>query len=275
MTTLTTLLTRSAAVLAPLACLAYVLAFATPARAVVKTEEIVYKVGDAEFKGYLCYDDAVTDRRPGVLVCHEWWGCNEYAQQRAKRLADSGYVAFALDMYGKGATTSDPKQAGELAGKLYADPAALRDRAVAGLKVLSGSNRVDPERLAAIGYCMGGTVALELARTGANLKAVTAFHASNITAKDPADNARIKAKVLICHGADDTFVKPGEIDAFVKQMKDANVDSQVIFYGGAVHSFTNAGADKFNIPGVKYNALADRRSWAHMRGLFDEAFSGR
>jgi dienelactone hydrolase len=244
----------------------------------IKTERIEYKIGDAVFEGVLAYDDEIPadQHKPGVLVCHEWWGCNQYAQKRAEDLAEMGYVAFALDMYGKGQTTKDPKQAGEWSGKVMGDPQLLADRAAAGLKVLAEHARVDESRLAAIGYCMGGTVALELARSGRphtdKLKVVTAFHASNFAAKDPAANANIKGSVLICHGADDTFVKPGHVEEFEKQMKEAKVDYQFISFGGAVHSFTNPDADKAGIPGVKYNIAADKRSWAAMTHLLRTNF---
>ncbi|MGD9688469.1 MAG: dienelactone hydrolase family protein [Phycisphaerales bacterium] len=256
--------------------LAALLSLACSSLAVVKVEVVEYQIGtgDQTFRGYLAYDDAAKDKRPGVLVCHEWWGCNEYAAERARQLAGLGYVAFALDMYGKGNVTTDPKQAGEWAGKLFADPESLRMRAGAGLKLLARHDRVDATRLAAIGYCMGGTVALELARTGADLRAVVAFHASTISAKNPDDNKRIKAKVLVCHGADDDFVKPGEIDTFQSQMRDARVDYIFIAYAGAQHAFTNPNADKANIPSVKYHEPADRRSWRHMQSLFDECLAG-
>jgi dienelactone hydrolase len=251
--------------------------FASTARAEIKLVEVEYKVdgeGDQAFRGVLAYDDAAKDKRPGVLVCHEWWGCNDYAASRAKQLAQEGFVAFAVDMYGKGNVTTDPKQAGEWAGKLYGSPEALRRRAAAGLRILADNEHVDATKLAAIGYCMGGTIALELARTGADLKAVVAFHTSTITAKNPAENTQIKARVLICHGADDTFVKPGEIDTFHDQMREAKIDYQFVAYGGAVHSFTSPNADKANIPGVNYQAAADRRSWALMKHWFREAFWG-
>lgn len=247
-------------------------AVSTIAFGAVKTEAITYKVGDTEFKGVLAYDDAAKEARPGVLVCPEWWGCNEYAVNRAKMLAEAGYVAFACDMYGDGKTTTDPKQAGEWAGKSGADPAKRREIAAAGLKVLTDRKEVDAKRCAAIGYCMGGTVALELARTGADLKAVVTFHASNVSAKDEADNKKIKAKILICDGAADTFVSKEEREKFPKQFNDAKLDWQFISYGSAVHSFTNKNADSFNIPGVKYDANADKRSWAAMKSLFDESF---
>lgn len=242
--------------------------------AAIKVEAIEYQVGPDKttYRGYLAYDDAAKDKRPGILVCHEWWGCNDYAADRAKKLAELGYVAFALDMYGKDKVTTDPAEAGKLAGALYADPKILRDRAAAGLEVLKKDKRVDPSKLAAIGYCMGGTIALELARTGADVDAIVCFHTSNLVAKDPADNAKIKAKVLVCHGADDNFVQPGTLDTFQSQMRDAKVDCTLISYSGAVHSFTNPAADAFKIDGVKYQEAADRRSWQHMKDLFAEAF---
>jgi dienelactone hydrolase len=248
------------------------------ARAEVKTERIEYKVGDAAFEGVLAYDDKVPadTRKPGVLICHEWWGCNKYAEQRARQIAEMGYVAFALDMFGKGKTTTDAKQAGAWSGQVMGDPKALADRAAAGLKILAEHARVDGTRLAVIGYCMGGTVALELARSGRehtqNLKAVVAFHASTLAAKDPAGNANIKGSVLICHGAEDGFVKPEQIERFHQQMKDAKIDYQFITYGGAVHSFTNPDADKAGIPGVKYNIAADKRSWAATKYLLGQVF---
>lgn len=251
---------------------------AVSALAGVKTERIEYKVGDKTFEGILAYDEKVEPgaMRPGVLVCPEWWGCNDYAQMRAEKIAELGYVAFAVDMYGKGQTTSDPKQAGEWSGQVMSDPKVLADRAAAGLKILAEQSRVDPERLAAIGYCMGGTVALELARSGRphteNLKAIVTFHASTIAAKDPASNSNIKGSVLICTGAEDGFVKPEQIEQFHQQMKDAKIDYQLISYGGAVHSFTNPNADKYNVPGVRYNIAADKRSWAAMSFLLQQVF---
>ncbi len=251
-----------------------VLAMTHSTRAEIKTERIAYVVSGVTYEGVLVFDSAVKGRRPGVLVCHEWWGCNDYAQKRATMLAEQGYVAFALDMFGKGKTTREAKQASEWAGEVFKDNATLRARAAAGLKILAERPETDPSRLAAIGYCMGGTVALELARSGlahtANLKAVVAFHASTIAAANPADNANIKGSVLICHGQEDFFVKPEQISGFHEQMKAAKIDYQFISYGHAVHAFTNPAADKAGIDGVKYDAAADRRSWAAMTDLFNE-----
>lgn len=251
-------------------------AAASSAVAEVRTERVEYTVGGEVFEGVLAYDDAAGDqaRRPGVLVCHEWWGNNEYSASRARQLAELGYVAFALDLYGKGKATTDPKQAGAWAGQLRSDPKLVRERAAAGLKVLAENERVDRTRLAVIGYCMGGTVALELARSGlehtGNLRAVVAFHASNLAAKNADDNRNIKGSVLVCHGAADPMVEQSQLDGFREQMEAAGVDWQLIAYGGAVHAFTNPAADKAGLKGVAYQEAADRRSWAAMRDLFRE-----
>lgn len=251
---------------------------AGPSFAAINGRTVEYKVGSDTFIGFLAWDDAVASEatpRPGVIVCPEWWGCNEYAKTRAKQLASMGYAAFAIDMYGKGPdgqakTTADPKQAGEWAGAVLKDPAVARARADAAMKAFVANKMVDATHVAAIGYCMGGTVALELARTGADLQAVVTFHTSTLVAKNPDDNKKIKATVLVCHGGDDAFLAPDEVDNFQKQLKAAGVDFQVNIYAGAVHSFTNKDADTFKIDGVKYDAKADRRSWLNMCSLFAE-----
>jgi dienelactone hydrolase len=249
----------------------------------IKTQVVEYKHGETTLVGYLAYDDAVATEktpRPGVVVCPEWWGNDDYAHKRAEELAKAGYVAFSIDMYGKaeggGAkTTKDPQQAGKWAGEVNGDAKVLRGRAMAGYNALAGQKMVDKTKMAAIGYCMGGTVALELARAGADLDAVVAFHASRIAAADPADNKKLKdngTTVLICHGQDDTFVKSEEITKFHQQMKDAKVDYEFVSYAGAVHSFTNPGADAHGMDGVKYDEKADKRSWDRMLALFREKF---
>jgi dienelactone hydrolase len=251
----------------------------TAARAAIKTERIEYKHGDVVLEGVLAYDDAVSGKRPGVLVCHEWWGNNEYAESRAKQIAGLGYVAFALDMYGKGKKTTKGDEAAALAQALMSNPASMRERAALGLKQLAEDSRVDAERLAVIGYCMGGTIAMELARSGLphtqSLKAIVPFHASTVSAKDGAedDNKNIKGSVLVCHGAADEFVPKGELAKFEKQMTDAKVDYQILSLGGAVHAFTNPAADGSFSPMVKYDAKADQRSWAAMKALFTEVFA--
>jgi len=246
---------------------------AQAATAAIQTMAVEYKDGDTVLEGFLAWDDAVATEKnpaPGVLVIPEWWGNNDYSRSRAKQLAELGYVAFAIDMYGKGKITTDPKQASEWSGAIMKDVAARRTRATAGLKVLQDQRIVDTSRVAAIGYCMGGTLAVDLARTGTDLKAVVAFHASTFSAANPDENKKIKGTLLICHGSEDTFVPPGEIEKFQSQMKEAGVDYVFAAFSGAVHAFTNPKADSFGVPGVKHNAEADRRSWAFMKDIFQE-----
>jgi len=247
------------------------------AHAEIKTERIEYKHADTTMRGLLAYDTAIEGKRPGVLVCHEWWGNNDYSESRARQLAGLGYVAFALDVYGDGKTTTKPDEAGAMLGKLMADNKVLRERAAAGLKVLADHPRVDSGRLAAIGYCMGGTVALELGRSGlphtADLKAIVCFHTSTIAAKEAPDNNNIQASLLVCHGAADTFVPPAQIEQFHRQMAESKIDYQFVTYSAAVHAFTNPAADAYKVPGVKHDANADRRSWETMKALFAEVLS--
>lgn len=252
-----------------LACVVLLLT-TTAAHAKVVTKTITYKHGDVELQGYLAYDDALEGKRPGVLVVHEWWGLNDYARKRVRMLAELGYVAFAADMYGKGKVTADPKQAGEWAGHMRGNLELWRARAMEALKVLNAQPQADTTRTGAIGYCFGGSTVLQLAISGADLDAVVSFHGSP---KPFAPKAEIKARVLVCHGADDAFIKPADEEGFIKAMNKAEADWQWISYGGAVHSFTNPGADAHGIDGVKYNKAADHRSWAHMKLLFDEAFA--
>lgn len=263
--------------------LAVVAGLASAAHAEIKTRTVEYTSGGTTFVGFLAYDDAVaTDKtpRPGVVVCPEWWGNDDYAHERAEMLAREGYVAFAIDMYGKGSsgqakTTNDPKEAAAWAGEVNKDPKVLRERALAGYNTLATQKFVDRTHMAAIGYCMGGTLALEMARAGADLEAVVTFHASRIAAAEPADNKKLadrKTTVLICHGQDDGFVAPEEITKFHQQMKDAGVDYEFVSYAGAVHSFTNKIADSHNMAGVKYQEKADKRSWARTLALFVEKF---
>jgi len=244
---------------------------ATGAQAEVRTEQIEYKHGDTLLEGFLAYDDTVTGKRPGVLVVHEWWGLNDYAKRRAEQLAQLGYVAFCLDMYGKGKVTADPKVAWEWASVFRNDRPMGRAQAAAGPEVLKSRPQVDPARIAAIGYCFGGTVVLEMARSGADLKGVVSFH-GGLATPTPADARNIKGKVLVLHGADDLFEQPSEIAAFQEEMRQARVDWQMVYYGSAVHSFTNPESGKAGIKGVGYNEAADRRSWLAMRNFFDEIF---
>jgi dienelactone hydrolase len=214
--------------------LAVVLAVPAAAWAEVVTRTIEYQHGDVTLAGYLTYDDAIEGRRPGVLVIHEWWGLNDYAKKRARMLAELGYVAFCADMYGKGKGTADARQAGEWAGHLRGDVGAWRQRAVAALDVLKSQPQTDTERIAAIGYCFGGSTVLELAISGADVDAVVSFHGGFPKVRPGAD---IGAKVMVCHGAADPHGKADDIAAFTNAMNAAPADWLMITYGGAQHSF--------------------------------------
>ncbi len=248
---------------------AFLFAGLSHARAEVKTEVVEYRHGDVVLEGYLAYDDAIPGKRPGVLVVHEWMGHNPYVRKRAEQLAGLGYVAFALDMYGKGVRAKDAKEAAALAGKYKGDRPLMRARAGAGLDVLRKHARVDPSRLAAIGYCFGGTAALELARGGADLVSVVTFH-GGLDTPTPGDARNIKGKVLALHGGDDPFVPMKQVEAFQEEMRKGGVDWQFVSYGGAVHSFTNPEAGSDNSKGAAYNERADRRSWEAMKTFFAE-----
>jgi len=242
--------------------------------AAVKTEVVTYKVGDATYKGYLAYDDAIKTKRPGILVVHEWWGLNDYAKKRAEQLAALGYVAFAADMYGEGKTTEHPKEASTMAGTVRMNQQEWLARGNAGLKILRDHPLVDGKKLAAIGYCFGGSTSLALANSGVDLAAVVSFHgALPIPTED--DAKKIKARILICHGAADAFIKEDTIQKMRGTYDRTGVDYQMIYYGGALHSFTVADIAKMKVDGLRYDANADRRSWAAMRALFDEVFDAK
>jgi dienelactone hydrolase len=254
----------------PVLALALAAAAALPAAAAVKTEVVEYKDGDQICEGFLAYDDAVKEKRPGVVVVHEWMGLGDYAKGRATKLAELGYVAFAADIYGKGIRAKDPMEAGQLAGKYKGDLPLLRSRARAAFDTLAKNPRVDTAKIFAIGYCFGGTTALELARSGAPLAGTVSFH-GGLATKDPSDAKSIKGPVLVLHGAADPYVPPTEVAAFQKEMADAKVDWQMVFYSGAVHAFTNPGAGTDPSKGAAYDAKADRRSWEAMKAFFAEA----
>lgn len=240
-------------------------------QAAIKTEVIDYKDGDVALQGFLAYDDTKLANAPGVLVIHEWWGHNEYVRTRAQQLAGLGYVAFALDMYGKGVTANTADEAGKLATPFYKDRGLMRSRAMAGLTVLKSQKNVDPRRIAAIGYCFGGTTAIELARGGADLVGVVSFH-GGLDFLNPDETRNIKGSLRICTGADDPMVTPDKVDAFEDQLRKAKVDYEINIYGGAMHAFTNPAADAHNLPGIKYNEKADKRSWEAMKAFFKELF---
>lgn len=245
---------------------------ALSAAAAIKTETVEYKQGDTVLEGYLAYDDSIVNRRPGVLIVHQWKGLGDYEKKRAEMLAKLGYVAFAADIYGKGVRPADTQAAAALAGKYKKDVALLRKRASAALEQLRKAPSVDAQQVAAIGYCFGGTTVLELARSGAGLDGVVSFH-GGLATPDPNDARNIKARVLALHGADDPFVPPAEVQGFEEEMRKAKVDWQLVAYGNAVHSFTHWDAGTDNSKGAAYNEKADRRSWAAMRAFFDELFA--
>jgi len=253
-------------------CLVAIAAVSSVAIAEIRTETIEHELGGITFRSTLVYDDAQDGRRPAVLVFPEWWGVNDHAKQRATALAELGYVALAVDMYGDAFLTDKPAEASRRAGALYADRPALRARATAAMRRLADHDRVDGARITAIGYCFGGTVALELARTGAPLAAAVCFH-GGLTTPDPEDNRRIVAEIMVCNGYDDPMVSMEDRAAFMKSMTEAGVRWTFIEYGGAVHSFTSRSADDHGIAGVAYDRRADARAWGHLRTLLESVFA--
>jgi dienelactone hydrolase len=247
----------------------FLLTFASGAMAKVITRTVEYRQGDAVLQGSLSYDDAVKGRRAAVLIVHDWFGATDHQKSQAEQLAALGYVALAADVYGKGIRPTNAQEAGAEAGKYYKDRGLLRLRVRAGLDYLAAQPQADPVRLAVIGYCFGGAGALELARSGAPLRAVVTFHGS-LANPTPEDARNIKAKVLVLHGADDPYVKQDEVKGFMDEMRAAGVDWQLVQYSGAVHSFTDPRAGSDNSKGAAYNATADRRSWRAMRDFFEE-----
>jgi len=241
----------------------------------IQAEEIQYQSGETALNGYIAYDDEIEGKRPGILIVHEWWGHNDYARKRADLLAELGYIALAVDMYGDGKLAEHPDTAGAFAGEVSKNMEEIgKNRFMAALDVLKRNSMADSQRIAAIGYCFGGGVVLHMARFGLDLDGVVSFHGS-LSTESPAQPGTVKARVLVFNGADDTFVTPEQIVAFKREMENAQVDYQFVNLEGAVHSFTNLQADefgqKFNLP-LAYNKNADTRSWAGMQKFFEEIF---
>jgi dienelactone hydrolase len=260
----------------PMKCLIsilFLLVLSTNARASIRTETVEYKQDGAVLEGYLAYDDAIKGPRPGVLVIHEWWGINDYIKKRTEQLAQLGYIAFAADIYGKGLRAKTREEAMSLAGKYRSgsDRTLLRARAQAGLDTLKKNPLTDAKRVAAIGYCFGGTAVLELARSGADLAGIVSFH-GGLDTPNTYDAKNIKGKVLALTGADDPNVKPEQVIAFEDEMRKAGVDWYLVAYGNAVHGFTNPSNGADNSKGLAYNEKADKRSWRAMRDFFEEIF---
>ena len=233
-------------------------------------EDIAYDVDGVEMIGHLATDDTRQGPRPAMLVCHEGPGLDEHAQRRAEMLAELGYVAFALDYHGGGQPVPLDQMMERLV-PLMGDPDRIRRLGKGGLDVLVGHEHADPSRVAAIGYCFGGTMALELARSGEDLKAVVGFH-SGLQTSRPDDAKQIKGRVLVCIGSEDPLIPPEQRAAFEQEMRDAGVDWRMNLYGGAAHSFTNPRASEAGMAGVEFHAPTDVRSWTAMRDLFDEVF---
>jgi len=244
---------------------------ALAANAEIVKKTIEYEHDGVVLEGYLAWDDAVDGPRPGILIIHQWMGVTDNERMRAHMLAKMGYVALATDVYGKGVRPKDRSEAQAEAGKYYGDIPLFRDRLGAGLAELKRQPMVDGERTAVIGYCFGGGGALELARAGADVAGVVSFHGSLDTPM-PASEGDIVAKLLVCHGAVDPYVKPEAVHGFLEEMEAAGVDYQLIMYAGAVHAFTQKGSGADPSKGVAYNEAADHRSWQAMQDFFDEIF---
>ena len=240
----------------------------------IQVKTVEYRAQDVVMKGYLAYEEGVKGKRPGVLVVHEWWGLNDYIRRRARMLAELGYVALALDMYGEGKQAMHPTDAGKFSSELMQNFDASRARFMAAMDFLRQQALVDPTRIAAIGYCFGGGVVLNMARPGVDLKGVASFHGS-LKAVKPAQTGGVKAKILVLNGADDKFIPQDQIEAFKQEMKTAGADFQFISYPGVLHSFTNPEADenakKFNMA-IAYNADADKNSWNELKKFLKTIF---
>jgi dienelactone hydrolase len=248
------------------------LLFSVNADAAIESRYVEYKQGNTLLEGYMAWDSSTSMKRPGVLIVHEWTGINDHMKMRAEMLARLGYVAFAADIYGKGIRPATQEEAAKTAGIYKKDTSLMRLRVKAGLEELKKQKFVDPQHIAAMGYCFGGTTVLELARSGADINGVVSFHGGLSTVSSQ-DARNIKAKVLALHGADDPFVKTEEVVAFQDEMRKGGVDWQFISYSKAVHSFTNKMAGTDNSKGAAYNENADKRSWDAMKAFFAEIFN--
>jgi dienelactone hydrolase len=238
----------------------------------IRTETVTYNAGGATLAGYLAWDASQQGARPGIVVFGEWWGLNDYQKRRARQLAELGYVALAADMYGDGRTAADATEAGNLMNGLFADMEGTTAKVRAAVAQLARRPGVDPARLGAMGYCLGGALALHAARLGLDLRGVASFHGS-LGKTHPASKGDVKARVLVCHGEDDSFVSAEEQAAFRQEMDDLGVDYRFIAYPGAKHGFTNPDATengrKYNLP-LAYNEAVDRESWQEMKAFWSE-----
>jgi dienelactone hydrolase len=241
------------------------------AQAAIKTKVVEYKQGDTVLEGFLAWDDEQQGERPGVLVVHEWDGLGDYVKMRAEMLAKLGYVAFAPDIYGKGVRPANMQQSAQESSKYFKDRPLMRQRVQAGLEQLKSNPAVDTSRIAAIGYCFGGTTALELGRSGADIAGIVTFHAG-LSNPSPEDAKNIKARVLVLQGANDPYAKPADVDKFEDEMRATKVDWQFVSYGGAVHGFSNP-SNHDTAHGLVYDEKVDQRSWKAMQDFFEEIFA--
>ena len=236
----------------------------------IHTEYTTYSYENTQLNGYLAWNETTYDKRPGILVFPEWWGMNEYIQKRTEQIAELGFVAMGVDMYGEGKTTDIPDQAGSLMNAVIRDKGIVKDRVQAGYNVLKNHPLSYSERLGAIGYCFGGALVLNMARFGMDLKGVVSFHGSLDSFHTPAPG-EIKAKILVCHGDADKMISQEAIDQFKSEMDTAGANFEFISYEGALHGFSNPAADergkKFDLP-LAYNKNADRESWKAMKDFF-------
>ncbi len=241
----------------------------------LKEENVSYQLDDSSTRNnFVVYDESIEGKRPGVLVIHEWWGLNDYAKMRARELAKLGYIAMAVDMYGDGKMGPNPDEAGKLAGPFYAKPDLAKPILEAAINKLESYQQTDADRLGAIGYCFGGAQVINAAKMGYEFKGVVSFH-GNLTVMPP-NKDLLKSEILVCHGADDSFVPMTELEQFKKQMDSVGAKYEVKVYPGATHAFTNPQAtelgEKFKIP-IKYNAAADTASWNDMKVFFNRVFT--
>lgn len=243
----------------------------------IRSREVNYSAGDVDMIGYLAWDASVEGPRPAVIVVHEWWGANDYVRRRAERLAELGYVGFAVDLYGGGRVAADPDEAGALMNALTGDLPAMRARFQAGLDRLRVDPVVDGSRTAAIGYCMGGGIVLHMACHGAVLSAAASFHgALPLATAEPETAAKPTARLAVYHGEADEFVTMDDARAFQEAMAAAGADLLFVLLPGATHGFTNPLAtergEKYGLP-LRYSELADGLSWDHLRLVLREAFA--
>lgn len=239
----------------------------------IKEQAVTYTLDGVTFKGAVFYDENIKGKRPGILVVHEWWGFNDYSKMRARKLAELGYIALAVDMYGDGKTAENPTEAQNLAMPFYKDPQLAKSRLDAALIKLKEFPQTDANQVAAIGYCFGGSVVLNAAKLGEPLKGVVSFHGG--LAGVPADKSLLKAQILVCHGAADKFVSQHDADVFKHQLDSIGVPYTFKVYANATHAFTNPEStkvgEKFNMP-IAYNAEADKDSWNDMKEFFNQLF---